>query len=86
MVIVFKAGVEHRLLLVLGQAFVFAFIEVSQTDVFHGPSPPEGASSTALRWIVHSIVVAQRKNRQHTSLNSSNIGNLRRNLSLAHTG
>jgi hypothetical protein len=73
-------------LLALGHAFVFAFVVVSQTNVFHGPSPPEGASSTALRWIVHSIVVAHRKNRQQTSLNSSNIGNLGRNLPLAHTG
>ncbi len=39
MVVVFKACVEHGVLLALGHAFAFAFIEVSQTDVFHGSSP-----------------------------------------------
>jgi hypothetical protein len=40
MVVVFKADVEHRVLLAIGHGFVFAFIEVSKTDVFHGSSPP----------------------------------------------
>ena len=35
MVVVFKACVEHRVLLALGHAFEFAFVEVSETDVFH---------------------------------------------------
>src|ERR1700721_1065252 len=35
MVIVFKACGEHRVLLALGHGFVFAFLVVSQTDVFH---------------------------------------------------
>src|SRR6202161_2299381 len=35
MVVVFKACVEHRVLLALAHAFVFAFLVVSQTDVFH---------------------------------------------------
>jgi hypothetical protein len=35
-------------LLALGHAFAFAFVEVSQTDVFHRSSPLAGASSTAV--------------------------------------
>src|ERR1700757_1331679 len=35
MVVVFKTCVEHRLLLAFGHAFMFAFVVVSQTDVFH---------------------------------------------------
>src|SRR5262245_56568789 len=67
MVVVFKAGVEHRVLLVLGHAFVFAFVEISQTDVFHCSSPPCGNQQHSLaRWIVHIIVVAHRKNRQQS--------------------
>src|SRR5271165_3917247 len=47
MVVVFKACVEHRVLLALGHAFVFAFVVVSQTDVFHCSLRLVGASSTA---------------------------------------
>src|SRR4030088_3195236 len=35
MVVVFKAYVEHGVLLALSHAIKFAFIVVSQTDVFH---------------------------------------------------
>src|SRR5215813_10461011 len=47
MVVVFKACVEHRLLLALSHAIKFAFVVVSETDVFHCSSPrpaPLGAS------------------------------------------
>jgi hypothetical protein len=65
MVVVIKACVGHRVLLALGHAFAFAFIEVSQTDVFHCSSPPGGSQQHSLtRWIAHPIVVAHRKNRQ----------------------
>jgi hypothetical protein len=61
----FKACVEHGVLLALGHAFAFAFVEVSQTDVFHCSSPLGGSQQHSLaRWIVHPIVVAHRKNRQ----------------------
>src|SRR5262245_62282873 len=43
MVVVFKAGVEHGVLLALGPALVFASVVVSQADVFHCSSP--GSSS-----------------------------------------
>jgi len=45
MVVVFKACVEHRVLFALGHAFEFAFIEVSETDVFHCSSPLGGAAA-----------------------------------------
>jgi hypothetical protein len=57
MIVVFKAYVEHSVLLALGHAIEFALIEVSQTDVFHCPSPRSsrrffsssvGAGSTAV--------------------------------------
>jgi hypothetical protein len=35
MIVVFKANVEHGVLLALSHAIEFAFIEVSQTYVFH---------------------------------------------------
>jgi hypothetical protein len=35
MIVVLKAFVEHCVLLVLGHPFEFAWLEVSQTDVFH---------------------------------------------------
>jgi hypothetical protein len=49
MVVVFEARVEHRVSLALGHAFVFVFVVVPQTDVFHFPSLLVGASGTALR-------------------------------------
>src|SRR5579862_5876508 len=39
MVVVFKACVEHRVLLALGHAVEFDFVVVSKTDVFHCSSP-----------------------------------------------
>src|ERR1700678_2594608 len=39
MVVVLKAFVEHGVSLALGQRFVFAFVVVSKTDVFHYSSP-----------------------------------------------
>src|SRR5579884_27446 len=42
-VVVGKAGVEHRVSLIFSHAIEFAFIEVSETDVFHWVSFP-GAS------------------------------------------
>src|SRR5580704_10677278 len=35
MVVIFRACVEHGLLLALGHGVVFAFVVVTQTDVFH---------------------------------------------------
>src|SRR5215471_5058281 len=65
MVVVFKACVEHCAPLALGHGFVFAFVVVSQTDVFHCSSPPgESQQHSLASWIVHSIVVAHGKNRQ----------------------
>ena len=42
MVIVLKAFVEHCVSLVLGHPFEFPWLDVSQTDVFHGSSPLGG--------------------------------------------
>src|SRR5579885_722090 len=39
MVVVLKARVEHLMLFALGPGFVFAFVVVAQTDVFHCSSP-----------------------------------------------
>ena len=39
MVVVLKAFVERCVSLVLGHPFEFAWLDVSQTDVFHGPAP-----------------------------------------------
>src|SRR6266849_3171414 len=68
MVVVLKAIVERCLSLVLGHPFEFSWLDVSQTDVFHGSSPrssPLGGTQrhSLARWIVHPIVVAHRKNR-----------------------
>jgi hypothetical protein len=49
MVIVLKAFVEHCVSLVLGHPFEFSWLDVSQTDEFHRPSPLFGASSGILR-------------------------------------
>src|SRR6267378_1916375 len=65
MVVVLKAFVEHRVSLVLGHPFEFSWLDVSQTDVFHRSSPLGGSQQHSLaRWIVHSIIVAHRENRQ----------------------
>jgi hypothetical protein len=48
MVVVFKACVEHGVLLSLGHAIELAFVVVSETDVFHCSSPVGRASSPAL--------------------------------------
>jgi hypothetical protein len=40
MVVVFKACIEHGVSLALSHAIEFAFVVVSETDVFHGSSPP----------------------------------------------
>src|SRR6185295_12687755 len=48
LVVVFKAGIEHRVSLSLGHAFVFVFVVVSQTDVFHGSFPPKGSQQHSL--------------------------------------
>jgi hypothetical protein len=42
MVIVLKAFVEHCVSLVRSHPFEFPWLEVSQTDVFHRPSPLVG--------------------------------------------
>src|SRR5947209_11998631 len=42
MVVVLKAFVERCVSLVLGHPFEFSWLEVSQTDVFHCSSPPDG--------------------------------------------
>src|ERR1700686_1743701 len=39
MVVVLKAFVERSVSLVLGHPFEFSWLDVSQTDVFHRPSP-----------------------------------------------
>ena len=39
---------EHRVLLALGHAIAFAFVEVSQTEVFHRSSPLAKASGTTV--------------------------------------
>jgi hypothetical protein len=48
MIVVGKAGVEHRVFLGLGHGVVFAFLVVAQTDVFHVLLLPMGAVSTAI--------------------------------------
>jgi hypothetical protein len=48
MVVVGKAGVEHRVFLGLGHGFVFAFVVVAQTNIFHGSSPLDGAGRAAI--------------------------------------
>src|SRR6266851_9744722 len=54
MVVVFKAYVEHGVLLALSHAIKFVFIVVSQTDVFHYSSPPGGNQQRNFaRWLVH---------------------------------
>src|SRR5712692_7937916 len=76
MVVVLKAFVERRVSLVLGHLFEFSWLDVSQTDVFHCSSPLGGSQQHSLAlWIVHPIVVAQRKNRQQ-----------RRNIFISGTG
>src|SRR6266404_4783843 len=74
MVVVFKACVEHGVSLGLGHAFVFAFVVVSQTDVFHGSSPrssPLGGSQqrSLAHWIVHLIFVVHGTIRQQLLAN-----------------
>jgi hypothetical protein len=67
MVIVLKALVEHRVLLVLSHALEFPGIDVSQTNVFHCVSPVVGAQQHNLtRWIGHPIVVGRGGNRQQS--------------------
>jgi hypothetical protein len=54
MVVVFKAYVEHGVLLALSHAIKFAFIVVSQANVFHYSSPPGGNQQRNFaRWLVH---------------------------------
>jgi hypothetical protein len=53
MVVIFKAGVEHGVLLALGHGFEFVFVKVRKTDVFHCSSAVGlclgvGASSTSV--------------------------------------
>src|SRR6266849_11077599 len=48
MVIVLKAFVEHCVSLVLGHPFEFSWLDVSQTDVFHRPSPFVGGQQRNL--------------------------------------
>src|SRR5271156_2062956 len=65
MVIVLKAFVEHCVSLVLGHPFEFSWLEVSQTDVFHRPSPLGCRPAAELaRWLVQPIVAGHRENRQ----------------------
>jgi hypothetical protein len=65
MVVVSKTTIEHCILLVLGHGCGFFWIEVSQTDVFHGTPPLVGGQQrNRSRWIVHRIVVGRRENRQ----------------------
>jgi hypothetical protein len=54
MVVVFKAYVEHGVLLALSHAVKFAFIVVSQGNVFHYSSPPGGNQQRNFaHWLVH---------------------------------
>jgi hypothetical protein len=48
MIVVGKAGVEHRVFLGLGHGVEFAFVVVAQTDVFHVLLLPMGAGNTAI--------------------------------------
>jgi hypothetical protein len=43
MIVVLKAGIEHRVLRFLGHALEFSGFNVSQTDVLHGMSPFVGS-------------------------------------------
>src|SRR5262245_62020151 len=65
MVVVFKACVEHLVLLALGHAFEFAFVVVSQTDVFHSSSPRlsslGGSQQHNLAFILSSSPRSQRR-------------------------
>src|ERR1700676_4825920 len=47
MVVVLKAFVERCVSLVIGHAFEFSWLEVSQTDVFHCSSPLPSGSEPA---------------------------------------
>jgi hypothetical protein len=53
MVVVFKAYVEHGVLLALSHAIKFAFIVVSQTNIFHYSSPGGNQQRNFARWLVH---------------------------------
>src|SRR5215472_5343798 len=60
MVIVFKTCVEHGVLFGLSHAVKFAFVVVSETDVFHCSSPHSGLpDSRALRRPVHLFTMAR---------------------------
>jgi hypothetical protein len=69
MVVVFKAGVEHGVLFVLGHGFVFAFVVVAQTDVFHRsfPSlvlPRTTGSESRSTSFCYQVVVRETEDRQ----------------------
>jgi hypothetical protein len=67
MVVLLKAFGEHCVLLLLGHAREFSWLDVSQTDVFHGTSSLVGGQQRNLaRRIVHPIVVGRRENRQQS--------------------
>jgi hypothetical protein len=66
MVVVFKTCVEHRVLLALGHAFAFAFLEVSETDVFHCSSPL-GASQQHSRCALDRSSYSRRARKKSTA-------------------
>src|SRR5262249_53417695 len=47
MVVVCQGCVEHGVLLAIRHAVKFAFVVVSETDVFHGSSPPGGSRTVS---------------------------------------
>src|SRR2546425_4287936 len=49
MIVVFKACVEHGVFLAIRHAVKFAFVVVSQTDVFHCPSAPSSTPDGSQR-------------------------------------
>jgi hypothetical protein len=67
MVVALKAFVEHCVSLVPGHPFDFSWLDVSQTDVFHPPSPLVADQQRDLaRRLVQAIVAGHRENRQQS--------------------
>src|SRR5262245_3658001 len=62
MIVVLEAFVECRVKLDLGHPFELSWLDVSQTDVFHGASPVVGAGATSSQ-IVPSLFRVTKRNR-----------------------
>src|SRR5215470_17605176 len=61
MVIIIKACVEHGVLFSRGHALEFAFVVVSETDVFHCSSPHNGLAEPAAERCAGSLISSLRR-------------------------